>query len=369
MLRGVSKLRVGVIFGGRSVEHDVSIVSANSVLRALDPARYEIRLIAVGRDGRWRLGAPGALPESVADGAEVALPAAPGGGALRAVESGALRAAGGPAAQLDVVLPLVHGTGGEDGCLQGLLELAGVPYVGAGVLGSALQMDKDAAKRLLRAADVPVLDWVALRSAALRADEAGAVELVLREIGLPAFVKPANSGSSVGIARVQNREDLPDALHEAARYDLKLIVERAIPAREIEVALLGNESPEASVPGEIIPATEWYDYQAKYADQRTRLVVPADLPPALCERMRQLSLTAFRVLEGAGMARADFLLHRETGALYLSELNSLPGFTEGSMFPKLWQASGLSYAALLDRLIKLALERATATAALQRTRP
>ena len=368
MLRGVSKLRVGVIFGGRSVEHEVSIVSANSVLRALDPARYEIRLIAVGHDGRWRLGAPGALPESVAGGAEVALPAAPGGGALHAVESGALRAvAGDPAAQLDVVLPLVHGTGGEDGCLQGLLELAGLPYVGAGVLGSALQMDKDAAKRLLRAADVPVLDWVALRSAALRADEAGAVELVLREIGLPAFVKPANSGSSVGIARVQSREELPGALHEAARYDLKLIVERAIPAREIEVALLGNESPEASVPGEIIPAAEWYDYQAKYADQRTRLVVPADLPPALCERMRQLSLTAFRVLEGAGMARADFLLHRETGALYLSELNSLPGFTEGSMFPKLWQATGLSYPALLDRLIALALERAAATTALQRT--
>lgn len=368
MLRGVSKLRVGVIFGGRSVEHDVSIVSANSVLRALDPARYEIRLIAVDRDGRWRLGAPDALPESVADGEEVALPAAPGGGALRAVESGALRAMGGHAA-LDVVLPLVHGTGGEDGCLQGLLELAGVPYVGAGVLGSALQMDKDAAKRLLRAADVPVLDWVALRSAALRADEAAAVELVLREIGLPAFVKPANSGSSVGIARVQSREDLPDALHQAARYDLKLIVERAIPAREIEVALLGNEAPEASVPGEIIPAADWYDYQAKYADQRTRLVVPANLPPALCERMRQLSLTAFRVLEGAGMARADFLLHRETGALYLSELNSLPGFTEGSMFPKLWQASGLPYPALLDRLINLALERAAATTALQRTRP
>jgi D-alanine-D-alanine ligase len=357
----MAKLRVGLVYGGRSVEHEVSITSATSILSALDPARYEVTLVAVSQAGRWHLGAPGMLPEAVVRGDEVTLPAIPGESTLVSVGDGA------PAAQLDVILPIIHGTGGEDGSLQGFLEMAGVPYVGAGVLGSAIQMDKEVTKRLLAAAGLPVVPGILVRAAELRGGDATAVERALGEIGLPAFVKPACLGSSVGISKVRSREELARALSEATRYDTKILVERAVNARELEVAVLGNEQPEASVPGEIIPKADFYDYAAKYVSEDTELVVPAEISEEQTVRLQQLALAAFRVLEGSGIARVDFFLDRDTDEILLNEVNSLPGFTEVSMYPRLWQASGLSYPALLDRMIELALERHRTSSALERT--
>jgi len=357
----VDRVRVGIVYGGRSVEHEVSIASATSILQALDPARYEVALVAISKDGRWHLGGPGMLPEEVVRADEVQLPAVPGERTLVSARDGR------PAAQLDVVFPIVHGTGGEDGSLQGFLELAGVPYVGAGVLGSALQMDKEVTKRLLAAAGLPVVPGVCVRRSDVLRDADTLARTALEAIGLPAFVKPACLGSSVGISRVAHAGELAAALREAARYDAKILVERAVDAREIEVAVLGNESPEASVPGEIVPHAEFYDYEAKYVEEGTELRVPAPLEEAQAMRIRELAVQAFRVLEGAGIARVDFFLERETGALFLNEVNSLPGFTEVSMYPRLWQASGLSYPALLDRLIELALERHRAATGLERS--
>jgi D-alanine-D-alanine ligase len=357
----VEKLRVGIVFGGRSVEHEVSVASATSILSALDPNRYEVTLLCVDPTGRWRLGGPGMLPEQVEQGREVRLPAVPSGGALVAADGGA------PAGRLDVILPIIHGTGGEDGSIQGFLDLADVPYVGAGVLGSALQMDKDIAKKLLAAEGIPVVPWVLVRGHELPAGVDAAVERALAAIGLPAFVKPASLGSSVGISKATTPDALRRGLLEAARYDEKILVERAIDAREIEVAVLGNDAPEASVPGEILPKREFYDYESKYVDEDTDLLVPAPIDDGLAERMRGLAVRAFRALEGAGLARVDFFLDRKTSELWLNELNSLPGFTEVSMYPRLWQASGLPYPALLDRLVELALERHGSRAQLERT--
>ena len=357
----MAKLRVGVVFGGRSVEHEVSIASATSILGALDPNQYETTLIAISHEGRWHLGTPDMLPASVVRGEEVTLPAIPGARQLVSVQSGA------PAAELDVIIPIVHGTGGEDGTLQGFLELTGVPYVGAGVLGSAVQMDKDVAKRLLQGADIPVVPWVTVRAHELEADEPGCVERAVSAIGLPAFVKPANSGSSVGIGKVKTIQEMGPALRHAIQYDTKVLVEQAVDGREIEVAVLGNDTPEASVPGEILPKTEWYDYESKYVDEATELIVPAELPEAVAGELRELAVRSFQLLEGAGLARVDFFVERDTDRVYLNELNSLPGFTEVSMYPRLWQASGVSYPALLDRLIELALERGRTRQQLERT--
>lgn len=358
----MGKLRVGLLFGGRSVEHEVSIASATSILRALDPARYEVLLVGIGRDGRWHL-ASGASPgEAFRAGrpvwlAPAAIPAAGGDRPDPALVPTGEGAFGSPAERLDVVFPIVHGTGGEDGRLQGLFELVGVPYVGAGVLGSAVQMDKDVAKRLLRDAGLPVVPWRVLRRGEIEGDPGAAVERAFG-IGLPCFAKPANCGSSVGISRISHREELLPALREAARYDDKVLVERGVDARELEVGVIGNEEPLASVPGEIVPHAAFYDYRAKYRDGRTELRVPAPLPEETAERARSLALAAFRALEGRGLARVDFFLDRATGELYVNEVNSLPGFTEVSMFPRLFEASGLPYPALLDRLIELALEEA-----------
>lgn len=348
----MSKLRVGLVYGGRSVEHEVSIQSATSILRNLDPSRYAVWLVAIDHDGRWRLGAPGtSLETALARGIPVQLPANPETNALQPLGVAAEGVA------LDVLFPIVHGHGGEDGTLQGLLELAGLPYVGSGVLGSAIQMDKEVSKRLLEQAGVPVCPWRVVHESELARDARGLALRLVDELGLPLFVKPANSGSSVGIAKVKEAKALGRALAEATRYDTKLLVETGLDAREIEVAVLGNEEPEASVPGEIRPRREWYDYEAKYVDESTELLVPAPLSDEETERVRDLALRAFRALEGSGLGRVDFLMERATGAFYLNELNSLPGFTEVSMYPRLWEASGLPYPQLLDRLIELALAR------------
>jgi D-alanine-D-alanine ligase len=357
----MTKLRVGIVFGGRSVEHEVSVASATSIREALDPGRYDVSLLCVDTEGRWRLGGPGALPANAGRGEEVSLPAVPGDGTLISAKGSQ------PVGRLDVIVPIIHGTGGEDGCLQGFLELAGVPYVGSGVLGSAIQMDKDVAKRLLRAEGIPVVPWVAVPAREVAAGAEAHADRAIRELGLPVFVKPSSLGSSVGVSKAKTRAELVEGLRHAARYDEKILVERAVPAREIEVGVLGNDAPEASVVGEIVPKREFYDYESKYVDDDTDLLVPAPLDAAVAEEARALAIRAFRILEGAGLARVDFFLDRETGALYLNELNSLPGFTEVSMFPRLWQASGLSYPALLDRLIELSLERHRRRAELERT--
>lgn len=354
----MAKLRVGLLFGGRSVEHEVSIASATSILRALDPARYDVTLVAVDHEGRWHAGSPALPPEAAVRGDEVMLPAIPGVQSLIPTP----KSVGDRTLPLDVVFPIIHGTGGEDGSLQGLLELAGVPYVGAGVLGSALQMDKDVTKRLLAAAGVPVVPW-----RVVRAGEAarGGFDAIVRELGLPLFVKPADLGSSVGITKVKRAEELGAAIAHALRYTRKVMIEQAVDAREVEVAVLGGERPEASVPGEIVPSREWYDYEAKYVDEGTELLVPAPLSGAVAAEARRLAVEAFRIVEGEGLARVDFFLDRKTERLYVNEVNSLPGFTEVSMFPRLWMATGLTYPALIDRLIELALERGRARAALE----
>jgi len=378
----MAKLRVGLMFGGRSLEHEVSIVSATSILQALDRDRYDVTLIAVDKQGRWRLGAPALPPAAAVEGIPVRLPTVPADEAVLVADVDSLDRPGEAPPQtrsespleartdsslaLDVIFPIVHGRGGEDGLLQGLLETAGVAYVGAGVLGSAVQMDKDVTKRLLAAEGLPVVPGVALRSSALDSEELRAeAEAAARKLGLPVFVKPANSGSSVGISKVADLASLAEAVALATRYDTKVLIERAVDAREIEVAVLGNHFPEASIPGEIGVHHEFYDYEAKYLDGSTELLIPAPISPELAERVRELALRAFRVLEGEGLARVDFLLDRRTDELYLNELNSLPGFTEGSMFPRLWAASGLPYPELLHRLIELALERHAVRSALE----
>ncbi|MBW2426200.1 MAG: D-alanine--D-alanine ligase [Deltaproteobacteria bacterium] len=354
----MEKLRVGLLFGGRSVEHDVSILSASSILSALDRSRYEVSLVGVDPEGGWHLSdADTPLPE-VLDAPRVVLPATPGPTRLQLERDRGEAAPLGELARVDVIFPIIHGRGGEDGALQGLLELADVPYVGSGVLGSALQMDKDLAKRLLSAAGLPVTPWVSFSSAELRRDGLqSAAERAEAEIGLPVFVKPANSGSSVGISRADSLSELVAALAEALRFDRKVLVETAVDAREIEVAVLGNAEPEASIPGEIRAAQAFYDYDSKYRDGSTELIIPAELDAEKAEALRTTAIAAFRALEGEGMARVDFLVEHATGDFMINELNSLPGFTEVSMYPKLWAATGLPYPRLLDRLIELALER------------
>ncbi|MFQ5876266.1 MAG: D-alanine--D-alanine ligase family protein [Acidobacteriota bacterium] len=349
------RLRVGVIFGGRSVEHEISHVSARAVMKALDERGYEVVPIAVSKTGRW-----------LARGAHHALPADPsvrgliclrdGGRGGRAPISVARRRADLARRALDVVFPVMHGAGGEDGSLQGLLELADIPYVGAGVLGSALGMDKAMMKVAFRAAGLPIVDHRVVRRRDLKEVER-IVDVLESAFGYPCFVKPSNGGSSVGVSKARNRAGLVRGLHLAARYDRTLIVERAIRAREIECSVLGNDAPVASVVGEIIPAGEFYDYRAKYVDPSSRLVIPADVSEAQSRRVREIAVRAFRTLDLAGMARVDFFLDRSTEAIFLNEVNTLPGFTPISMYPKLWEASGLPFPELVERLVGLALER------------
>jgi D-alanine-D-alanine ligase len=358
------KLRVGVIFGGQSGEHEVSLVSAQGIMKAMDKEKYEIIPIGITKEGRWLTsGEPMKLLQSGGPGttdrivdAERARPETrelvvrnrrelvPG-----------TRETGFP--QVDVVFPVLHGPCGEDGTVQGLLELADIPYVGAGVLGSALGMDKIAMKAVFNSHGLPVVEHLALKRKDWERHPEAMMDLIERELGYPCFIKPANLGSSVGISKVHERGGLAPALHLAARYDRRMLAERAVNAREIEVSVLGNDEPIASLPGEIIPSREFYDYIAKYIDDRSELIIPADLPAELTQRIRELAIAAFLAVDCAGMARVDFLLDKDTGELYLGELNTIPGFTPISMYPKLWEASGISYSELIDRLIELALER------------
>jgi len=346
------RLRIGVLFGGRSGEHEVSLASAASVIRGLDPEKYEAVPIGISKDGRWLVGqgAQKMLPEVLRSGQRVVLPADPNAAALVPLDethAGTLR--------VDVVFPVLHGTFGEDGTVQGLLELAGLPYVGAGVLASAVGMDKDVQKRLYQQAGLPVAECLCILRADWEKSRAKVQRAVEQRFRYPLFVKPATLGSSVGMSKVHDREGLPAALDLAAEFAQKILVERAIQGREIEVSVLGNEDPKASVPGEIVPHREFYDYTAKYLEEGTRLIIPARLTRAQVRRFQDYAVRAFRAIECTGMARVDFFLERRTGRTYLNEINTIPGFTSISMYPKLWEATGLPFRELVDRLIELAL--------------
>ncbi len=356
------KLRVGLIFGGRSGEHEVSLVSAQGVMGAIDKGKYEVVPIGITKEGRWlAAGDPmQALSSGVVTKSNPALllPEPSQQGIMRLEDREQERAlAAIQVSQLDVVFPILHGPYGEDGTVQGLLELAGLPYVGAGVAASAVGMDKVLFKDIMRAHGLPVVHSLMIKRKVWEQQPERTVARIEAEVGYACFVKPVNLGSSVGISKVHNRAELATALNEAARYDRKLLVEVAVDAREIEVSVLGNDEPIASVPGEIVPCNLFYDYAAKYLDGESELLIPAPIPPETTELIRRLAVDAYLAIDCAGMARADFLLDRQTEQVYINEVNTLPGFTPISMYPKLWEASGISYPELIDRLIELALER------------
>ena len=313
------KLRVAVLYGGRSGEHEVSVRSARAVMDAMDAAKYEIVEYFIDKEGKWSprpiLPEPGAQPD------------------------------------IDVVFPVLHGTFGEDGTVQGLLELAGLPYVGAGVLASSVSMDKEMTKRVCAQRMLPIVDYVTVMR------ENPDIAEACRALPFPMFVKPANLGSSLGISKARNAEELKAAVSLAGQYDRKVIVERAIIGRELECAVLGNEAPMASLPCEILPSREFYDYEDKYLLDRARTQVPADLPPEQTEEVRRLAVECYRAVECAGLGRVDFLLESATGKLYINEINTIPGFTSISMYPKMWERSGIPFPALIDRLIELAIVR------------
>lgn len=352
------KRRVAVLFGGRSAEHEISCISARSVIEALDPDRYEVVPIGITRQGTWHLlpgppalvaGGGGELPSVTSEqGAEVSLAGEPGASAL--VDEGGARS------DVDVVFPVLHGPFGEDGSVQGLLDLAGVPYVGGGVLASAVGMDKAVQKVLFVAAGLSVAPYE-LAHEREWSEDPEAVEARAEHLGYPVFVKPATLGSSVGITKVKEPSALSDAVARAFRYARKVLVEQAVEgAREIECAVLGNDDPVASIPGEVVPHAEFYDYRAKYLEDTSELLIPADLPPATVEEIRRMAVTAFRAIDCAGMARVDFFITPD-GDVLVNEINTIPGFTQISMYPKLWEASGVPYPELVDRLVELAIER------------
>jgi D-alanine-D-alanine ligase len=385
----MEKIRVGILFGGRSGEHEVSLLSAASVLNAIDKEKYEVVPIGITKDGRWltaehaenlltgklvleprnlRAGDPETTsPAAVlARGESVVVPPEPvhrqSGLVPFQTDVALTRRASDRAINVDVIFPVLHGTFGEDGTIQGLLELADIAYVGAGVLGSAAGMDKDIMKSLFIAAGIPIVKHVTILRGAWANDPKKVQKLVESKLIYPVFVKPANLGSSVGISKAHNRKELGPAIEEAAKFDRKIVIEQGVggkkeKAREIECSVLGNDEPVASVPGEIVPGKEFYDYTAKYVDEGSQLIIPAKLTKAETKKVQELAVAAFQAVDCSGLARVDFLMDPKTGKIFLNEINTMPGFTSISMYPKLWAASGLDYADLIDRLIQLGIER------------
>ena len=383
----MTKLRVGVLFGGRSGEHEVSLLSAASVLKAIDKNKYDVVPIGITKDGRWltamhaerllqgkpveerslRAGDPDATLGAavLSSGESIVVPPEPrqGGGMTPFAPDPALaRRAADRAINVDVIFPVLHGTFGEDGTIQGLFELADIPYVGAGVLGSSAGMDKDVMKALFRAAGLPMVKHVTFLRSEWEEDSKKVQRLVEKKLKYPVFVKPANLGSSVGITKAHDRTELGPCIAEAAKFDRKIVVEEGVggkkhKAREIECSVLGNDKVEASVPGEIVPGKEFYDYTAKYLDEGSQLIIPAKLTKAETKKVRELAIAAFKAVDGSGLSRVDFLMEPKSRKIYLNEINTMPGFTSISMYPKLWAATGLSYPDLIDRLIQLGLER------------
>jgi len=382
------KPRVGVLFGGRSGEHEVSLLSAASVLNAIDKDKYEVVPIGITKDGRWltaenaenlltgklvieprhlRAGDPDLTQSAavLARGEAVVMPPEPvhrhGGLVPFQTEDGPMRRSSDRAINVDVIFPVLHGPFGEDGTIQGLLELADIPYVGAGVLGSAAGMDKDIMKSLFIAAGMPVVKHVTILRSEWKKDPKRVAKLA-GKLKYPVFVKPANLGSSVGISKAHGPKELGPAIEEAARFDRKIVIEQSVggtqnKAREIECSVLGNDEPAASIPGEIVPVKEFYDYDAKYLDEGSQLIIPARLTKVQTKKVQALAVRAFKAVDCAGLARVDFLMDPKTEKIYLNEINTMPGFTAISMYPKLWAASGLEYSDLIDRLIQLGIER------------
>ncbi len=381
----MKKLRVGILFGGRSGEHEVSLLSAASVFSAIDKNKYDVVPIGITKEGRWvtagdaeqllkgeaagqshlRAGDPDATSSAavLAHGEAVIVPPEPQRNALSPFQTDALtRRASDRAINVDVIFPVLHGTFGEDGTIQGLLELADIPYVGAGVLGSAAGMDKDVMKSLFRAAGLPIVKHVTVLRSEWEANPKKVQKLIESKVKYPMFVKPANLGSSVGISKARERKELGPAMEEAAKFDRKIVIEQGVggkkhKAREIECSVLGNDNPTASVPGEIVPGKEFYDYTAKYLDEGSQLFLPAKITKAETKKIQQLAIAAFKAVDCAGLARVDFLMDPKTRKIYLNEINTMPGFTSISMYPKMWAASGLEYPRLIEQLIQLGMER------------
>jgi D-alanine-D-alanine ligase len=353
----MNKIRIGILFGGRSGEHEVSLMSSKSVLSVLDPNKYEITEIGITHEGQWWSGENTwqKFQDGTLDGlSRVLLVPEPGQTILYRHQDKKIEAL----TELDVIFPVLHGTFGEDGTLQGFLEMADIAYVGAGVLGSSVGMDKALFKDVMRANDIPVVDWVI---ASRQHAEKDLQNLIGEAEGLgpyPFFIKPANLGSSVGITKCKNRSDLMEGILEACRFDRRILIERGVEnAREIEISVLGNEFPRASIPGEIRPADEFYSYNAKYYDDRSELIIPAPLPQETITKMQEIAIRTYKAIDCAGMARVDFLVDGKTNQIFMNEVNTIPGFTKISMYPKLWEASGLKYGDLVDELINLAFER------------
>ena len=384
----MKKLRVGILFGGRSGEHEISLLSAASVFKAIDKDKYDVVPIGITKDGRWltsadaerllagmplqherhlRAGDPEATSAAAVlhNGEAIVVPPEPHkpGASMTPFQSDSpARRASDRAINVDVIFPVLHGTFGEDGTIQGLLELADIPYVGAGVLGSAAGMDKDIMKALFRAAGLPIVKHVTVLRSEWESGPKIVQKLVESKMKYPVFVKPANLGSSVGISKARDRKELGPAIDEAAKFDRKIVIEAGVggknlKAREIECSVLGNDQPSASVPGEIVPSAEFYDYSAKYLDEGSQLIIPAKLTKSETKKVQELAVAAFRAVDCSGLARVDFLMDPMSRKIYLNEINTMPGFTSISMYPKLWAAAGVTYSELIDRLIQLGLER------------
>ena len=351
----VTKTRVGILFGGKSAEHEVSLQSAKNVIDAIDKDKYDIVLIGLDKSGRWLLNDTSEFLLNIGDPKQIKLGAASNAVALAPQSGGKLSGLSGSPSHtsVDVVFPILHGPCGEDGTVQGLLKLADVPFVGSGVLGSAVGMDKDVMKRLLRDAGLPIGKFTAIKTC----DEVPDYDDISKELGATLFVKPANMGSSVGVSKAGNRDDYESAVAKAFDYDTKILIEEFIPGREIECAVLGNDEPIASVPGEVLPSHEFYSYEAKYIDEKGAVLkIPADLPGDIAEKVRDLSVQTFKALCCEGLARVDFFLKNDRTVI-VNEINTIPGFTAISMYPLLWEASGVSYTILIDKLLQLAVER------------
>lgn len=358
-----SKIRVGIIFGGRSGEHEVSLQSAQSVMDALDKEKYTVIPIGIDKNGRWLTGdVMGALTEGKQSPTAALLPDPQSASLMQLTEAEAQPTGLAAVSTLDVIFPVLHGPYGEDGTVQGLLELASIPYVGAGVVGSAVGMDKAIFKHVMVANGLPVLPWLLVSNREWAERPSAVIDTIESTLTYPVFTKPANLGSSVGISKCNGRDELVAGMNEAVRYDRRVVVEQGVTVRELEVSVLGNHDPIASVVGEIRPRREFYDYVAKYlaepgSEDDSELIIPADLPDKMATAVRELAVRAYRAIDCAGLARVDLLLDTDSNQLYLNEVNTIPGFTRISMYPKLWAASGLSYSELLDRLIELAIER------------
>lgn len=355
------KIRVGIIFGGRSGEHEVSFCSASSIIKAIDKDKYTVVPIGITKEGRWISPRDSelALQSGKIEGKNtVILLNDSSGKALVHIDNNQRLDKSSALEKLDVIFPVLHGPYGEDGTVQGLLELATIPYVGAGVAASAISMDKDLMKIIFQQKNLPILKWMTVKRKEWQKDKEKILSLIQNGFGYPLFVKPTNLGSSVGITKVHKKEELEKAIDLASSYDRKILIEKGLEeVREIECGVLGNDEPRASVVGEVKPAGEFYDYDSKYIDKETQLIIPADLPDEVSQEVQRIALRAFKAVDAAGMARVDFFVSKKENKIYLSEINTIPGFTSVSMYPRLWEASGISYPELIDRLIQLALER------------